>query len=214
MQSHGDVYDGSASALFNGARCCTADPSLSLSQAEVDNHLPQTFSAGLRWQANRRAILSFEGGWSDWSGAFNNLPVTLKEGTNATINSVAGSAAIQEQVPLHWHDQGSFRAGIQVPHRQWTARAGYSYLSNPVPSATTTPLTAAILSSSVATGLGWQSEASSGHAFSSWGYDLAYQAQLPSSQSVGQSSLQAGEYSNSHIRVMTQSVTVSAHVNF
>ncbi len=211
VPSHG-YADGSASALFN-ALGVTADPTYHY-EAEVDNHLPQAFSAGLRWQANRRAVVSFEGGWSNWSGAFTNLPVKLKDGTNVVINSVATSSAIQDEVPLHWHDQGSFRTGIQLPVKQWTARGGYSYLSNPVPSSTITPLTAAILSSSVAGGLGWQSEASPDHTISSWGYDFAYQAQLPTSESVGQSSLQAGEYSNSHVRVSTQSVTVSAHVSF
>lgn len=211
VPSHG-YAQGSASALFN-ALGVAADPAYHY-EAEVDNHLPQAFAAGLRWQANRRAILSFEGGLSNWSDAFTNLPVKLKEGTNATINTVAGSSAILDQVPLHWRDQGSFRAGVQLPVKQWTARAGYSYLSNPVPSSTITPLTAAILSSSVAAGLGWQSESSPGHAVTSWGYDIAYQAQLPTSESVGQSSLQAGEYSNSDIRVATQSVTVSTHFSF
>ena len=211
VPSHG-YADGSASALFK-ALGVAADPTYHY-QAEVDNHLPQAFAAGLRWQASRRAILSFEGGWSNWGGAFTNLPVKLKEGTNAVINSVVGGSALNDQIPLHWHDQGSFRAGVQTPFRQWTARAGYSYLSNPVPSGTITPLTAAILSSSVAAGLGYQSEASTGHAFTSWGYDVAYQAQLPNSESVGESSLQAGEYSNTHIRVMTQSVTISVHTSF
>ena len=214
VPSH-EYAQGSASALFS-AIGVAADPAYHY-EAEVDNHLPQAAAAGLRWQANRRAILAFEGGWSNWGGAFNNLPVKLKDGTNAVINSVAGSAAIQDEVPLHWRDQGSFRAGVELPLKQWTARAGYSYLSSAVPSSTLTPLTAAILRNSVATGLGYQSEASSPRtaiALTSWGYDIAYQAQLPASQSVGLSSLKAGEYSNSRIRVMTQSITISTHFTF
>ena len=211
VPSHG-YAQGSASALFT-AIGVIAEPAYHY-QAEVDIHLPQAAAAGLRWQANRRAVLAFEGGWSDWGGAFNELPVKLKDGTNAVINSVVGSTAIQDKIPLHWHNQGSFRGGIEFPLKQWTARAGYSYLSNAVPGSTVTPLTAAILRNSVATGLGYQSEATSIHTLTSWGYDVAYQAQLPASQSVGQSSLEAGEYSNTTIRVMTQSVTISTHFNF
>ena len=128
VPSHGDA-NGSASALFP-ALGVGANPSFHYG-AEVDNHLPQTVAAGLRWQESRRVRLAFEGGWSDWSNAFNVLPVKLKDGTNAVINSVAGSAAIRDGIPLHWRDQESFRAGVEVPVRQWTARAGYSFLSNP-----------------------------------------------------------------------------------
>lgn len=207
--------NGSASALF-AALGVTADPSYRY-QAEVDNNLPQSLAIGARWQANHRAIISLEGGWTNWGDAFKKLPVKLRNGSNAVINIVAGSAGIEDQVPLYWHDQGSFRSGLELPLRQWTARAGYSYQSNPVPSSTITPLTAAILRNSVSTGLGWQPESSGKRRpfdLNSWGYDIAYQAQLPSSQSVGQSSLQAGEYSNSRVRVMTQSITVSAKYRF
>jgi long-subunit fatty acid transport protein len=214
IPSHGDV-NGSASALF-AALGVGANPTFHYG-AEVDNHLPQTATAGLRWQQSRRVRLAFEGGWSDWGNAFENLPVKLKDGSNAVINSVAGSAAIRDEIPLHWKDQGTFRGGIEVPVKQWTARAGYSFLSNPVPSSTITPLTAAILSNGLSTGLGWQPESSGNHpplVPSSWSWDVAYQLQLPASQSVGQSSLKAGEYSDTSIHVMTQSVTVSARLNF
>ena len=215
IQSHGDA-SGTASAQF-AALGIAADPNFHY-QAEVDNHLPQTAVAGLRWSASRHAVLSVEGAWTGWAGAFENLPVKLKEGTNATINSVAGSSSIRDEVPLHWRDQGAFRAGVELPLRQrWTARAGYSYASNPVPAATLTPLTAAILTNSVSAGAGWNPEVSNSHASwapSSWRWDVAYQAQLPASQSVGQSALLAGEYDNSRVHVLTQSVTVTARFNF
>lgn len=213
IASHG-YAQGSASALFN-ALGVPADPSFHY-QAEVDNHLPQNVSAGLRWQANPRARLAVEGGWSNWGGAFNNLTVKLRQGTNAVINSVAGSSAIQDEVALHWHDQGAFRAGLEIPvRRQWVARAGYSFLSNPVPSATLTPLTAAILSHGLSTGIGYQPESSASRSLlSRLQWDAAYQLQLPASQSVGESSLQAGEYSNSHVSVLTQSVTISTRFRF
>jgi long-subunit fatty acid transport protein len=215
VQSHGDI-NGSASALFTTLGIA-ADPSFHY-LAEVDNKLPQTAVAGLRWQANRRAILSFEGGWTGWAGSFESLPVKLKDGSNATINSVAGSSTLRDEVALYWRDQGSFHAGIEVPvKKQWTGRAGYSYASNPVPSATLTPLTAAILTNSLSAGAGYNPETSGTHAPwlpSGWRWDVAYQAQLPATQSVGHSALLAGEYDNSRVHVLTQSVTVSARFNF
>ncbi|WP_263374168.1 OmpP1/FadL family transporter [Granulicella aggregans] len=213
VPSHG-YAQGSAYALFN-ALGVGADPTFHY-QAEVDNHLPQVVSAGVRWQINPHIRIATEGGWTNWSNSFNRLPVKLKEGTNAVINSVAGSSSIRDYVPLSWHDQGTFRAGVELPVKhQWTARAGYSFLSNPVPSSTITPLTAAILSHGLATGLGYQPEAGTPHnLLSRLQWDAAYQLQLPANQSVGISSLQAGEYSNSHIHVLTQSVTLSTRLNF
>ncbi|HEX4021787.1 MAG TPA: outer membrane protein transport protein [Acidobacteriaceae bacterium] len=204
VQSHGDA-SGSASAQF-AALGIVADPIFHY-QAEVDNHLPQAVAAGLSWQASHRMQWTFEGDWVDWSGAFQQLPVKLTMGTNATINSVVGASALRDDVPLHWRDQGVFRMGAEMPVAPgWTARAGYVYMSNPVPSATLTPLTAAILRNSLAAGGGWNR----GHLH----WDLAYQVQLPASQNVEQSTLLAGEYDHTHVRVMTQSLTITARVNF
>ena len=213
IPTHG-YAQGSAYALFN-ALGVGADPTYHY-QAEVDNHLPQSATAGLRWQANPRLRLSFEGGFANWATAFHNLPVKLKDGTNPVINSVAGSPAIQDHIALNWHNQAIVRVGVELPVKhQWTARAGYSFLSNPVPSSTLTPLTAAILSHGLATGLGYQPESGTPHnLLSRLQWDAAYQIQLPANQSVGTSSLQAGEYSNSHIHVLTQSVTLSTRLNF
>jgi hypothetical protein len=79
-------------------------------------------------------------------------------------------------------------------------------MSNPVPSATLLPLTAAIMQNAIATGAGWT--------HGRMHLDAAYQVQLPSSESVGKSSILAGEYSNSQVRLMLQSVTATARVNF
>lgn len=196
---------GSASALFN-ALGVAADPHFSY-RAQVMNHLPQAFGAGLSWQTNHRFTLAFEGDFTAWGQAFQELPITLTEGNNAVINSVVGSNTFNDTVPLHWSNQGTLHAGVEAPvSESWTLRGGYSYASNPVPSATLTPLTAAIMQNTIASGAGWT--------HGRWHYDAAYQAQLPSTQSVKQSGLLAGEYSNSRVRVWTQSITITARVNF
>jgi long-chain fatty acid transport protein len=204
IQSHGSA-NGSASALF-AALAISSDPAFHY-QAEVDNHLPQSAVAGLHWEPNKRVRVSAEANWVDWASAFRVLPVKLKQGTNATINSVVGSDAFDDHIALHWRNQGALHAGVELPlSDRWTLRGGYAYMSDPVPSKTLTPLTAAILRNSLAAGAGWHR--------SKWNLDAAYQAQLPASQSVGQSALLAGEYSNSHVQVMEQSLTLTSRVSF
>jgi long-subunit fatty acid transport protein len=139
--------------------------------------------------------------------AFQQLPVTLTGGTNAVINSVVGSNAMQDAVPLHWNNQVGIHVGVDSPvGENWVLRAGYGYMTNPVPSATLLPLTASIMRNSIGTGAGW----THGH----MRLDAAYQALLPSSESVGTSSILAGEYSNSTVRIFLQSVTATARFNF
>ena len=209
VQAFGDA-NGSASALFTTLGI-PADPAYHY-RAEVDNQLPQTAAIGLSWQATQRVRWSLEGDWTNWSDAFRNLPVKLTQGTNATINSVAGSSSVTDEVPLHWRDQAIVRTGVELPISQrWivhnlVVRGGYSYMTNPVPSSTLMPLTAAILHNTLSAGAGWGSERLH--------WDAAYQAQLPSSESVAHSSLQAGEYDNSRLQLMAQSLTVSARFKF
>lgn len=204
VQSFGTA-NGTAAALF-AALGIKADPAFHY-RAEVDNQLPQTAALGAVWQASKRVRWSLEGDWTNWGGAFRTLPVKLTQGTNATINSVAGGTSVTDGVPLHWRDQYVLRTGVETPlKRGWMARAGYSYMSDPVPSATLTPLTAAILRNTLGAGAGWGD--------GRWHWDAAYQAQLPASQPVGHSGLQAGEYDNSRTHLMAQSVTVSARFQF
>jgi long-subunit fatty acid transport protein len=204
IHTQGDAT-GSASALF-AALGLTVDPTFHY-HAQVMNHLPQTFDAGFMWRATHGMDFSFQGDFAAWGQAFQQLPITLTGGTNTTINSVVGSADFNDAVPLHWRNQGTFHAGLeQHVGESVMLRGGYSYATNPVPSSTLTPLTAAIMQQAIGAGGGWGR--------GRWHYDAAYQAQLPSTRSVGISGLEAGEYGNSRVRVWTQSVTLSAQVRF
>jgi long-subunit fatty acid transport protein len=203
--STGGDANGSASALFD-ALGISADPTYHY-HAQVENHLPQAFDAAVTWQTARRVTLNFETGFTAWGQAFQQLPVTLTGGTNATINSVVGSTTVIDNVPLHWNNQVSLHAGLEAPVSEfWTLRGGFSHANNPVPAATLTPLTAAIMQNAIGTG--------AGYSHGRWHYDAAYQVQLPTSQSVGRSALQAGEYSNSTVRLWTQSLTLTARRTF
>jgi len=204
IASHGSA-SGSASALF-AALGITSSPLYSYA-AEVDNHLPQAVAGGVSYEGAHKVRYVAEGDWANWGKSFRALPVILTGGTNAVINSVVGASAFRDVVPLHWHDQGAIHAGVEVPvAKSAVVRAGYAYMSAPVPSTTLTPLTAAILQNSIGAGVGVVR--------GKWVYDVAYQAQLPASQSVGTSGLLAGEYSNSHVRVFTNSLTVGVRGKF
>jgi hypothetical protein len=72
--------------------------------------------------------------------------------------------------------------------------------TNPVPSSTLTPLTAAIFQRHVSGGLSY-----------SWGacrLDVAYSLAPPAQASVGSSLLRAGEYANSRVRLWGQTVSL------
>jgi long-subunit fatty acid transport protein len=204
IHTEGDA-NGSASALF-AALGISADPTYHY-HAQVLNHLPQAFDAGLTLQAARHITFNFETDFTAWGQAFQQLPVTLTGGTNATINSVVGSTTVIDTVPLHWNNQLGFHAGAEAPVSElWTVRGGFSHANNPVPAATLTPLTAAIMQNALAAGAGYSRNR--------WRYDVAYQVQLPTTQSVGISALQAGEYSNSSVHLWTQSITLTARRTF
>ena len=204
IHTHGDA-SGTASAQF-AALGIAADPTFKYS-ANVENHLPQGFSGGWSWQMKRWLTWKGQGDFTGWGQAFRELPIKLTGGTNATINSVAGSSTLVDAVPLRWNNQAGVHVGVESPvGEKVTLRAGYGWMSNPVPSSTLMPLTAAIFQQSVAVGGGW----TQGRVR----VDGAYQVQLPSTESVGKSSILSGEYDNSRVRLMTQSVTVSGRVVF
>jgi long-subunit fatty acid transport protein len=196
---------GTASALFD-ALGVTANPAYTY-HAQVENHLPQAFDAGVSWQTSRHMTLAFQTDFTAWGQAFQDLPIKLTNGSNATINSVVGSSTIHDDVPLHWSNQAAFHGGIELPVAEsWAIRAGFSHANDPVPNATLTPLTAAVMQNAVAAG--------TGYTHGRWHYDAAYQAQLPATRSVSQSALKAGEYSDSRVRIFTQSLTLTARARF
>jgi long-chain fatty acid transport protein len=176
-------------------------------KAEVDTKFPQAFTGGVSWQGWRHARINLQGQWINWSSAFQQLPVKLTNGSNSAINGFLGSSSLQDTIPLHWNNQGMFGVGVEVPLAEaFELRGGYSYATDPVPSSTLTPMTAAILQNTLSTGMGY----THGH----FHVDLAYQVQLPATQHVGKSGLMAGEYNNSQVNVMVQSITLSTMYRF
>jgi long-subunit fatty acid transport protein len=175
--------------------------------AQVDNTLPQSIVASFNWRANSRLKLLAQMDWINWSRAFRSLPVTLTNGNNADINGLLGSNRIVDGVPLDWRDQYVWRFGMETPVTDAIAfRAGTFFTQNPVPGSTLTPLTGAIVKSAISTGLGYKR--------GRWSWDAAYAFNPPTTARVGQSSLAAGEYSNSQVRVAMHSLILSGSLRF
>jgi long-subunit fatty acid transport protein len=169
--------------------------------------LPQSVNGNIVWYANPQWVLAFQTDWVNWHNAFVNLPVTLTNGTNATINSVAGSTTLVDGVPLNWKDQYSFHAGVErLLFENTSLRFGYAYGNNPVPSGTLTPLTGAIMTNQLSTGFNYRLGRSN--------FDLAYTFDPISQQHVQQSNLLAGEYNNSTTRVGLQSLSLGYSFQF
>jgi long-subunit fatty acid transport protein len=175
--------------------------------ASVKNILPQSVNGSIAWHVNPRWTLAFQTDWVNWSNAFVNLPVTLTNGNNSTINGAVGSTTLIDGVPLNWKDQYSFHGGVE--RNLWesaSVRFGYAYGNNPVPSGTLTPLTAAIMTNQLSTGFAYHMGRSR--------FDIAYTYDPTSQQQVTQSNLLAGEYNNSTVRVGLQSLSLGYSFQF
>jgi len=192
VESEGDA-SGNAGVQLANLGMGAARPDFHY-DAEVVNAFPQMVSGGVSWQCHPRWRLAGQLDWIDWSGAFDNLHVKLRNGNNTDLNGLVGSDAMEDFVPLRWKNQLIVRGGAEFSVTDsLRLRGGYSYGNNPVPGSTLTPLTAAIMKHTLTSGAGWER--------GRWTVDFAYQWSLPHEQQVGTSALQAGEYSNSEVRV-------------
>jgi long-subunit fatty acid transport protein len=203
------LASGNASALFT-ALGSNATSTFGYN-ASVKNILPQSVNASVAWHMNPRWLFAFQTDWVNWSNAFTNLPVTLTNGNNATINTVANGSAMNgtlvDGVPLNWKDQYSFHGGVERElGESASVRFGYAYGNNPVPSGTLTPMTAAIMTNQLSTGFAYHM----GHSR----FDIAYTYDPTSQEQVGQSNLLAGEYNNSTVRVGLQALSLGYSFQF
>jgi long-subunit fatty acid transport protein len=199
------MASGNAYALF-GAPPGTAATAFGYN-ASVKNILPQSVNANVAWHINPRWVLAFQTDWVNWSNAFTTLPVTLTNGSNGTINGAVGSTSLADGIPLNWKDQYSFHAGVErLLTESLSARFGYAYGNDPVPSGTLTPMTAAIMTNQLSGGLAYHVGRSR--------LDFAYTFDPISQQQVGQSNLLAGEYDNSTVRVGLQALSLGYTFQF
>jgi long-chain fatty acid transport protein len=204
VNSTGDA-NGNLQAQLTALRLA-AQPTFHYAAA-VRNVLPQSVLAGVSWRAGGKWILALQGDWVNWGSAFSSLPVSLTNGTNPDINGLLGANSIFDRIPVLWKDQYSVRGGVEYRTTEnFSLRGGYAYSSNPVPASTLSPLTAAIMTSQVSTGIEYRR--------GNWRMDLSYGINPSSRESVGRSALLAGEYSNSSVRIGLQSVRLGTSFGF
>jgi long-subunit fatty acid transport protein len=175
--------------------------------AAVRNVLPQSVLAGVNWRVDGRWIFALQGDWVNWKDAFASLPVTLTNGSNPDINGLLSSTSIFDRVPVQWKDQYTLRGGVEWRLGEYVSlRGGYALSNNPVPSSTLTPLTAAIMTNRLSTGIGYR--------HGRWRVDLAYGIDPSASQHAGRSALLSGEYTNSSVRIGTQALGLNTSFQF
>ncbi len=174
--------------------------------ATVTNTLPQEVRFGGSWKFLPQWRLAAQVDWIDWSDAFHNLSMSFRNGSNAGVNAALGSS-FTDSAPLDWKSEFVYRGGVEYDVTEnWTVRAGYSYGSSPVPNATLTPLTAAILEQTVTAGVGYH--------WKQYRVEAAYQYDLPATQDVGASGLRSGEFSNSSVQVSAHEFSLTTTVEF
>lgn len=175
--------------------------------AEVTTRFPQIASFGLSWQANPRWRVAAQLDWIDWSEAFDELRIELTHGDNLDLNGLLGGSSATDVAPLRWRDQWVPRVGIEFQASEaWSIRAGYAFAKSAVPDDTLTPLTGAIFEHLVAAGFSWRHRAVR--------VDLAWQWNLPASQSTGTSALRSSEYSQSRLEVEAHGISANLGFRF
>ena len=173
--------------------------------ADVRNVFPQEVSAGASWKFHPQWRGAIQVDWINWSSAFKTLPVGLHNGTGPASGALGPS--LQDNIPLDWHDEFIYRAGLEYDVAENLAlRAGYCYGSSPVPDGTLTPMTAVIMQHTFTAGVGYH--------WRQCQFDLAYQYDLPVTRNVGTSGLPAGEYSNSSTEVRVHWLALTTSIRF
>ncbi|HEX7654702.1 MAG TPA: outer membrane protein transport protein [Verrucomicrobiae bacterium] len=174
--------------------------------AEVDNTFPQMVSLGSSWQFHPQWRLALQVDWINWSSAFKNLPVKLRNGDNAGVNGALG-ANFNDSIPMDWRDEFDYRVGLEYAvNENLTLRAGYCYGTGPTPNTTLSPMTACTMEHTLTAGVGY--------VWKNFGVDLAYQYDLPITRNVGNSQLLSGEYSNSSTTVEIHWVALTTSYRF
>jgi long-subunit fatty acid transport protein len=144
---------------------------------------PQSVGVGIRHQLSPDQALSADVIWFDWSGAFDQLELRLRNPANPFF------PAVDENTPLGWRDSISIRVGYEHNLDVGTVRLGYVYNQNPIPDETLTPFIQATLQHSFSAGYGFN--------WGDWQVDAGYMFLFGPQQNVVDSELLGGDFDNS-----------------
>jgi long-chain fatty acid transport protein len=154
--------------------------------------LPQSLSVGLSYAATKKLRVGLDAEWINWKNAFDQMDISLANGTNPNINRMTGSNGnLQMIFPLKWENTIVLRTGGELDvSRNITLRIGYAFGSNPVPASTIFPLFPAIVEHHVTVG----SSVKIAHA---WTMNVAYEHAFQNCETSDPKNLIGSEYNNS-----------------
>jgi long-chain fatty acid transport protein len=154
--------------------------------------LPQSVAVGTAWSPAKKLRLGIDGEWINWKNAFDQMDISLSNGTNANINKMMGTGgSIEMAFPMRWKNTVVIRTGIEYDvSKAITMRGGYAYGSNPVPPATLFPVFPAIVKDHITAGV-------SVKLFNILQLNGAYEYAFRNSETASEKSLIATEYNNS-----------------
>jgi long-chain fatty acid transport protein len=134
----------------------TIIPTIGPSRSHMSMDFPQQAGIGYAFRPVRPLKLEADVVWTDWNTLDN---VTLRSANPAFNGS---------NLPADWKSGFSYRLGVQYDlNEHWTARAGYAFGQNAVPSSTFSPLVPDSNFHLFALGLGYRAPR--------WSLDTAYQ---------------------------------------
>jgi long-subunit fatty acid transport protein len=196
------VFDGNASAQFltpYGALSSEFD-------AETDIVWPRSLGIGVKQDIGTCHRVGFDVVWYDWSQAFSEMPITLRNPSNPVVGAVLGSE-IRDTFPMNWHDSVSYRFGYEwAPTDAFTLRTGYVYQNSPVDETTLNPYLDGVLEHGLSFGFTrkvWAAE-----------MNLAYQYSWSPTRTVGDSLIVGDDFDNSTMRADAHWIGASVLVPF
>lgn len=115
--------------------------------------MPMSIGYGMSYQACEKLSLALDAVWTNWAGAFNNMEMTLSNGTNANINTMMGGSGFSYKFPLKWENNVTLKVGGDYKMSDlFTLRLGYAYNTNPTPASTVFAIFPAIVQNHLALG--------------------------------------------------------------
>lgn len=109
--------------------------------------LPQSLAAGISFSPTKKIRIAVDGEWINWKKAFDQMDISLTNGTNPNISKMIGTqGTLAMAFPMYWKNTIVVRTGVEYDAcKRITLRTGYAYGSNPVPSTTIFPVFPAVV---------------------------------------------------------------------
>lgn len=124
-----------------------------VSTYDIENsfEIPQSFGVGFMYSPIPKLKFGLDFEWLNWSKSFDKMTITLRNGTNANINTMIGAGGTGQSdlvidFLLKWKDAVILKFGGEYEFDdKITARLGYAYGTNPITGATIMPIIPAVL---------------------------------------------------------------------